>query len=41
MPVFEIDGRVINDKKVGEITKKLRENFKEIRTKWGIKVYDE
>ena len=41
VPVFEIDGRVINDKKVGEITKKLREKFKEIRTKWGIKVYDE
>ena len=41
VPVFEIDGRVINDKKVGEITKKLREKFKEIRTKLGIKVYDE
>ncbi|MCQ6254560.1 branched-chain-amino-acid transaminase [Methanocaldococcus sp.] len=41
VPVFEVDGRVINDRKVGEITKKLREKFKEIRTKWGIKVYDE
>ncbi|XRP96398.1 branched-chain-amino-acid transaminase [Methanocaldococcus sp. 16A] len=41
VPVFEIDGRIINDKKVGEITKKLKERFKEIRTKWGIKVYDE
>ncbi len=38
VPVFEVDGRVINDRKVGEITKKLREKFKEIRTKWGIKV---
>ncbi|XRO77111.1 branched-chain-amino-acid transaminase [Methanocaldococcus sp. 10A] len=38
VPVFEIDGRIINDKKVGEITKKLKERFKEIRTKWGIKV---
>ncbi|MEO2117743.1 MAG: branched-chain-amino-acid transaminase [Methanocaldococcus sp.] len=41
VPVFEIDGRVINNRKVGEITKKLKEKFKEIRTKWGIKVYDE
>jgi branched-chain amino acid aminotransferase len=41
VPVFEIDGRVINNKKVGEITKKLKEKFKEIRTKLGIKVYDE
>ncbi|ACX72464.1 branched-chain amino acid aminotransferase [Methanocaldococcus vulcanius M7] len=41
VPVFEIDGRVINNKQVGEITKKLKEKFKEIRTKWGIKVYDE
>ncbi|XRO75529.1 branched-chain-amino-acid transaminase [Methanocaldococcus sp. 28A] len=38
VPVFEIDGRIINDKKVGEITKKLKERFKEIRTKWGIKI---
>ncbi|CAB3289513.1 Putative branched-chain-amino-acid aminotransferase [Methanocaldococcus lauensis] len=38
VPVFEVDGRVINNRKVGEITKKLREKFKEIRTKWGIKV---
>ncbi|AAB99010.1 branched-chain amino acid aminotransferase (ilvE) [Methanocaldococcus jannaschii DSM 2661] len=41
VPVFEIDGRVINNKQVGEITKKLKEKFKDIRTKWGIKVYDE
>ncbi|ACV24728.1 branched-chain-amino-acid transaminase [Methanocaldococcus fervens] len=41
VPVFEIDGRVINNRQVGEITKKLKEKFKEIRTKWGIKVYDE
>ncbi|WP_423793216.1 branched-chain-amino-acid transaminase [Methanocaldococcus indicus] len=38
VPVFEVDGRVINNKKVGEITKKLREKFKEIRTKRGIKI---
>ncbi|CAB3288136.1 Putative branched-chain-amino-acid aminotransferase [Methanocaldococcus lauensis] len=38
VPVFEVDGRVINNRKVGEITKKLREKFKEIKTKWGIKV---
>ncbi|AIJ05794.1 branched-chain amino acid aminotransferase [Methanocaldococcus bathoardescens] len=41
VPVFEIDGRVINNRQVGEITKKLKERFKEIRTKWGIKIYDE
>ncbi|ADG13699.1 branched-chain-amino-acid transaminase [Methanocaldococcus infernus] len=38
VPIFEIDGRIINNKKVGEITKRLRERFKEIRTKWGIKI---
>ncbi len=38
VPVVEIDGRIINNKKIGNITKLLREKFKEIRTKRGIKV---
>jgi branched-chain amino acid aminotransferase len=40
VPVVEIDGRKINDGKTGEITKKLREKFKEIRTKLGTKIYE-
>ncbi|AEF96823.1 branched-chain-amino-acid transaminase [Methanotorris igneus] len=40
VPVIEIDGRKINDGKIGEITKKLREKFKEVRTKLGTKIYE-
>ncbi|EHP86595.1 branched-chain-amino-acid transaminase [Methanotorris formicicus] len=40
VPVVEIDGRKINDGKIGEITKKLREKFKEVRTKLGTKIYE-
>ncbi|ENN96740.1 branched-chain amino acid aminotransferase [Methanocaldococcus villosus KIN24-T80] len=38
VPVFEIDGRKINNGKIGEITKRLKEKFKEVRKKWGIKI---
>ncbi|WP_292460795.1 branched-chain-amino-acid transaminase [Methanothermococcus sp.] len=40
VPVVEIDGRVINNGEIGEITKKLSEEFKKIRKVMGTKVYE-
>jgi len=40
VPVVEIDGRVINNGEMGEITKKLSEEFKKIRKVMGTKVYE-
>ncbi len=40
VPVVEIDGRVINNGNIGEITKKLRDEFKKIRKIEGVKVYE-
>ena len=40
VPVVEIDGRVINHGELGEITKKLSEEFKKIRKVMGTKVYE-
>lgn len=37
--VVEIDGRVINEGKLGPVTKDLSQKFKEIRSKIGRKVY--
>ncbi|ABR55037.1 branched-chain amino acid aminotransferase [Methanococcus vannielii SB] len=37
--VIEIDGRVINEGKLGSVTKDLSQKFKEIRSKIGRKVY--
>ncbi|MBW9220936.1 branched-chain-amino-acid transaminase [Methanothermococcus sp. SCGC AD-155-M21] len=40
VPVIEIDGRVINNGNIGEITKSLKEEFYKIRKVVGTKVYD-
>ncbi len=40
VPVVEIDGRAINNGEMGEITKKLSEEFKKIRKIMGTKVYE-
>ncbi|AEH06816.1 branched-chain-amino-acid transaminase [Methanothermococcus okinawensis] len=40
VPVVEIDGRTINNGKIGETTKKLSEEFKKIRKTMGTKVYE-
>ncbi|MDE4541562.1 MULTISPECIES: branched-chain-amino-acid transaminase [unclassified Thermoanaerobacterium] len=39
IPVTEVDKRVIGDGKPGEITKKIIEEFKNVRTLYGTKVY--
>ena len=39
-PVVEIDGRVINGGKIGEVTRKLKEEFDKIKKVLGTKVYD-
>jgi len=40
VPVIEIDGRVINGGKIGEITRRLKEEFNRVKRILGTKVYD-
>lgn len=40
VPVTKVDGRLINDGKVGEITKRIMKAFRELTQKEGVPVYD-
>ena len=40
VPVIEIDGRVINEGKIGEVTKRLKREFDRVKRILGRRVYD-
>ena len=40
VPVVEIDGRVINEGKIGEVTKRLKREFDRVKRILGRRVYD-